>query len=129
MVIEEMECKIQLQRHHIPGTMFITPEGGSLDINVMSSMCPDVYFRLVDAEGQEFTRSEKNKYDLMRRVDVEEGQTNLVFTGIDGCEIKVEIERGEGSQRLVGHGMPRIWDGTNRGELIVEFVKKVLIDD
>jgi hypothetical protein len=124
MVIEEQECKVQLQRHHVPGTLFSVPEGGSLDINFATSVCPDVYYRLVDVEGQEFKRSLGNLYDLTRRVEVEEGQTKVSFVGIDGSEIQVEIDGKKESQRLLGHGMPRNWDGTSRGDLILEFVRK-----
>jgi hypothetical protein len=122
LVIDGQECKAQLQRHHIPGTLFCVPEGGNLDINFNTPICPDVYYRLVDAEGQEFKRRVGHLYDLKRRVEIAVGQQRVAFMGIDGTEIQVEIIKGEQFQRVAGHGMPRKYDGTNRGDLILEFV-------
>jgi hypothetical protein len=123
LLFENQEYTIQLQRHHVPGTFYISPETGSLDINFEGFPFPDVYFRLVDKSGQEFRRSLDNVYDLKRRVEVDRGQTKVAFMGIDGAEIVVDIE-GRLSCRLRGHGMPRKWAGTDRGDLVVEFVRK-----
>ena len=120
---QKQEFKIQLQRHHVPGTFFVAREGGSLNINYLTLVFPDVYFRLVDMVGQEFRRSLENVYDLKRKMEVAEGQTKVEFTGIDGAEITVEIE-GKSFCRLQGHGMPRKWDGSDRGDLLIEFVRK-----
>lgn len=122
--LENQEFKIQLQRHHVPGTFFVARDGGSLNINVLSLVFPDVYFRMVDMEGQEFKRSLENVYDLKRRMEIAESQTIVVFKGIDGAEITVEIEGKSSSCRLRGHGMPRKWDGSDRGDLLIELVRE-----
>ena len=119
LLFEDQELKIQLQRHHTPGTLFFAPEAGDLNINDPSMIAPDVCFRMADATGQEFTRCEKCEYDLKRTVEVEEGQLEVSFLGIDGKEIKFEIE-GRKIVRVEGEGMPRNWEGTNRGDLLVE---------
>jgi hypothetical protein len=115
--------RIQLQRHHIPGTLFIELEAGELIMDTMfpSLISPDVYFILADKPGQEFVRCE-NLYDLRKTVEVEEGQSmSLSFQGIDGKEIQVEIE-GSNEIRLSGQGMPRNWDGSDRGDLVIDIV-------
>jgi hypothetical protein len=115
--------KIQLQRHHIPGMLFIELEAGEfiMDTKFPSPIAPDVYFILVDKPGQEFVRCE-NLYDLKKTVEVEEGQSmSLSFEGIDGKEIKVEIG-GSNEIRLSGQGMPRNWDGSERGDLVINVV-------
>lgn len=119
LLFEEQELKIQLQRHHIPGTLFFATEAGDLNINDASVVSPDVCFRMVDAPGQEFSRCDS--YDLKRTLEIEEGQIEVSFMGIDGKEINFEIE-GRKQVRLPGEGMPRNWEGTNRGDLIIEFI-------
>ena len=120
LVFEQQEFKIQLQRHHVPGTLFFATEAGDLNINDDSMVAPDVCFRVVDAPGQEFSRCE-SRYDLKRTLEIEEGQLEVVFTGIDGKEIKFEIE-GRKCVRVPGEGMPRNWEGTNRGDLIIDLI-------
>jgi hypothetical protein len=117
---EQQELKIRLQRHHVPGTLFFATEAGDLNINDDSMVAPDVCFRIVDAPGQNFSRCE-SRYDLKRTLEIEEGQLEVSFTGIDGKEIKFEIE-GRKYVRLPGEGMPRNWEGTNRGDLIIDLV-------
>ena len=121
LVFEDQEFKIQLQRHHVPGTLFFAPEAGDLSINDPSMIAPDVCFRMVDVPGQDFTRSESCEYDLKRMVEVEEGQLEASLFGIDGREIKFEIE-GRKFVRVEGEGMPRNWEGTDRGDLLIEIV-------
>jgi DnaJ-class molecular chaperone len=118
LIIEDKELCIQVQRHHLPGTLFMATEAGSLDINVPSNVAPDVCYRLVDAEGQEFVRSKTYKYDLMTNVEVEEGQLEATIQGIDGQDIIVEV-LDQKRVRIPGHGMPKDWQGINRGDLIV----------
>jgi hypothetical protein len=117
---EQQELNVQLQRHHVPGTLFFATEAGDLNINDDSMVAPDVCFRIVDAPGQNFSRCE-SRYDLKRTLEIEEGQLEVSFTGIDGKEIKFEIE-GRKYVRLPGEGMPRNWEGTNRGDLIIDLV-------
>ena len=121
LLFEDQQLKIQLQRHHTPGTLFFATGAGDLNINDPSMIAPDVCFQMADATGQEFTRSEKCEYDLKRTVEVEEGQLEVSFLGIDGKEIKFDIE-GREIVRVEGEGMPRNWDGTDRGDLFVEIV-------
>jgi hypothetical protein len=118
---EDQQFKIQLQRHHTPGTLFFATGAGDLNINDPSMSAPDVCFQIADAPGQEFIRSERCEYDLKLTVEVEEGQLEASFLGIDGKEIKFDI-KGRKIVRVKGEGMPRNWEGTDRGDLLVEIV-------
>ena len=118
---EDKELKIQIQRHHVPGTLFTATEAGDFDINDDSLTPPDVCYRMVDAEGQEFFRLD-SVYDLKRIVKVEDGEREVTFEGIDGKEIKVDIA-GTNGVRIPGAGMPRNSEGGSRGDLIVEVVR------
>jgi hypothetical protein len=120
--IEEKEMKIHLQRHHVPGTLFVCSEGGSLDINDPSNIFPDVYYQIVDAPGQEFVRCE-NMYDLKIDVEVQGGDSRISLEGIDGDLFMVEIENGESELRIKGKGLPRDYEGSFRGDLIIRLVK------
>ena len=100
---------------------FLLTGAGDLNINDPSMIAPDVCFQITDATGQEFTRSEKCEYDLKRTVEVEEGQLEASFFGIDGKEIKFDI-KGRKIVRVEGEGMSRNWEGTDRGDLLVEIV-------
>ena len=119
--------KIQLQRYHIPGTLFIELEAGEFitDSKFPSPIAPDLYFILVDKPGQGFVRCE-NLYDLRKTIKVKEGESiSVSFEGIDGKEIKVEIG-GSKEIRLSGQGMPRNWDGSERGDLVIEIVTSTI---
>ena len=120
LVFEEQELKIQLQRHHVPGTLFFASEAGDFDINDPSMIAPDVCYRMVDVAGQQFIRA-ASVYDLKGTVEVEEGQLNASLLGIDGKEISFEIE-GRKQVRLPGEGLSRNWEGTNRGDLIIDII-------
>jgi hypothetical protein len=119
LIIEDMKCQIQLQRHHLPGSFFIEREGGSLDINVPSKIPPDVYFRLVDAEGQRFARCATKVHNLKMTVEIEEGQAEVIIRGIDGEDFTVDI-RHPTSVTIPGKGMPKDWSGTKCGDLILD---------
>jgi len=118
---ENKELKIQMQRHHVPGTFFTASEAGDYDINDDSITPPDVCFRMVDAPGQDFSRLD-SIYDLKRIVELEDGEREITFKGVDGKEIKVEIAETN-HVRIPGAGMPRTAEGGNRGDLIVEVVR------
>jgi len=114
--------KIQLQRQHGPGTLFILQEGG--DENVLyeeGTAVPDVVFRLVDAAGQLFTRV--NKWDLQTTVYGSCCGEGLVI-GVDGREILFEIEEGARQVRIAEEGMPSDWEGKSRGDLIVDIISQ-----
>lgn len=113
--------QIQIQRHHVPGTLFTATEAGDFDINDDSLTPPDVCYRMVDAEVQEFFRLD-SVYDLKRIVKVEDGEREVTFEGIDGKEIKVDIA-GTNNVRIPGAGMPRNSEGGGRGDVIVEVVR------
>jgi len=121
--IEEKEMKIQLQRHHVPGMFFIYTEGGSLNINDPTHVFPDVYYQLVDAPDQEFVRCRDNLYDLKREIKIHEGETVVSFEGIDGEAITVEFENGESEVTIKGKGMARDYEGSSRGDLVLNLVK------
>ena len=121
---EDKDLTIQLQRHHIPGTLFTASEAGDYDINDDSVTAPDVCYRMVDAPGQEFARLD-SIYDLKRIVEVEEGNREIIFEGIDTKEIKVEILETN-CVRIPGAGMPRDPEGGSRGDLIIEIVRSYL---
>jgi len=114
-----MKCQIQLERHYLPGWFFIELEGGSLDINVPSKIPPDVYFRLVDAEGQRFVRCATKVHDLKMTVEIEEGQAEVVICGINGEDFTVDI-RHQTSVTIPGKGMPKNPSGTKCGDLILD---------
>lgn len=118
--LEDKELKIQIQRHHVPGTLFTATEAGDFNINDHSTTPPDVCYRMVDAEGQEFCRLD-SVYDLKRTVTAEDGQREVTLEGIDGKEITVEIA-GTNKVRISGAGMPRNPEGGCRGDLILEVV-------
>jgi len=117
---QPQEMKMQLQRHHVPGTLFFAPEAGDMSIMDPSPIPPDVCYRLVDAKGQDFVRCH-NLYDLRRTVEIGDGQSEASIKGIDGDEITFKIA-GEKQIRIEGKGMPKDWEGTKRGDLIVELL-------
>lgn len=123
LALERRELRVQLQRHHVPGTLFVAVEAGDLNINDSSLVAPDVYFRLVDAAGQDFVRSDSCVHDLKATIEIEEGQFEGSITSIDGKEIKFEIA-GRQYVCIPGEGMPRDWEGLNRGDLIVEVITR-----
>jgi DnaJ-class molecular chaperone len=51
-------------------------------------------------------------------VEVEEGQLETIIEGIDGQLITVEV-LDQQRVRIPGHGMPKDWQGKDRGDLIV----------
>jgi hypothetical protein len=112
---EKVEFKIQLQRHHIPGTLFCAFELGDLSIFGGHGF-PDVYFRIVNEDG-EFKR--EGIYDLRKFVDIEEGELEGNVEGINGNLIPFRIGK-EKFIRIVGEGMSRNWIGNDRGDLIIE---------
>jgi DnaJ-class molecular chaperone len=121
LTFEEKGVKMQVQRHHGPGTLFFVAEGGDEGILEEWTAAPDVAFRLVDADGQQFMRVDK--WDLQTEFhqgggDCEEG----FVVGIDGREVKFEIEEGGRQIRIEGEGMPKDWEGKQRGDLIVDLV-------
>ena len=68
----------------------------------------------------------ENLYDLRKTIKVKEGESiSVSFEGIDGKEIKVEIG-GSKEIRLSGQGMPRNWDGSERGDLVIEIVTSTI---
>jgi len=110
---------MQLQRQHGPGTLFFVQEGGDESVlEEEGTAVPDVAFRLVDAAGQRFTRV--NKWDLQTTVYGSCGEG--VVIGVDGKEIRFEIEEGARQVRIAEEGMPSEWEGKWRGDLIVDIV-------
>lgn len=91
-----------------------------MSIMDISTVAPDVCFRLVDAEGQNFVRC-SNKYDLRCTEEVEEGQLEASVKGVDGEEIMFNIA-GTKQVRIPGKGMPKDWEGKYRGDLIIDLV-------
>lgn len=118
----ECTLKIQLQRQHGPGTLFFVQEGGDESVlEEEGTAAPDVGFRLVDADGQRFTRVDK--WDLQTTVYGSCcGEGALI--GVDGREIRFEIEEGARQVRIAEEGMPSDWEGKSRGDLIVDIVSQ-----
>jgi hypothetical protein len=121
LTFEEKGVKMQIQRHHGPGTLFFVGEGGDEGILEEWVTAPDVAFRLVDADGQRFRRFDK--WDLQTEFQRGEEACGEGFVvGIDGREVKFEIEEGGREVRIEGEGMSKDWEGKQRGDLIVELV-------
>jgi DnaJ-class molecular chaperone len=43
-----------------------------------------------------------------------------VVVGVDGREVKFEIEEGGRQVRILGEGMAKDWEGKERGDLIID---------
>jgi hypothetical protein len=119
--IEERELGVQLQRHHVPGLFFVYLEGGNVDINDPCDRLPDVYYQIVDASNQNFVRCE-NVYDLKMDIMASEGQTEVSFEGIDGERITACVE-GHSQILIKGKGMSRDYEGSSRGDLIINLIQ------
>jgi DnaJ-class molecular chaperone len=111
---KEFTARLQLQRHHGPGTLFFVAEGG--DESVLCDGTPDVAFRLVDSPGQRFERV--GRWDLQTSFHGACGDG--VVVGVDGREVRFEIEEGGRQVIILGEGMAKDWEGKERGDLIID---------